>query len=137
MLTKAERTMGIQSRHGDTFEAFGDVDPRTPYVVRQKGKRQILSVAIDICISNAGKLCFYDLERGHMLNGKLHKQQRGGAFIWKHVHVGGHAELLAFTPLTMDDFDAQLRQLCTEELSDALQDLDDVCFWYRRQAGIV
>lgn len=137
MASKAERTMEIQSRHGENFEAFGEVDPRTPHTIRRKGEQQIIGVAVDICISKSGLLCYYDLERGHMLKGKLLRWNRDGGFSWKYVHAGGYTEVLTFMPLTMEDFDTHLRQLCTAVLSAALHDLDDVCVWYRRRAGLV
>lgn len=137
MADKQQRTLNIQSRHGEDFEAFEDVDPRVPHVMRHKGEQRILSIAIDICISNDGKLCYFNGERGHALKGKLHKKHRNGGFEWKYIHTGGNSEILKFDQMTMDDFDAQLRPLCTDELSAKLQDLDDVYIWYRKLAGIV
>lgn len=135
MTDREKRTLDIQQRRGEYFEAFEDVDPRIPHVIRQKGQQNV-SMAIDICISKDGRLCYYDGERGHMLDGKLHKKRRSG-FEWKYIHQGGSSEILRFDRMTMDDFDAHLRQFCTDELSAKLQDLDDVCIWYRRLAGIV
>lgn len=135
MASKEERTLNIQSKYGKDFEAFEDVDPRVPHVMREEGDR-ILSIAIGICISKDGKLCYFDGERGHMLNGKLHKKRRNG-FDWKYVHSEKYFEILRFDRMTMEDFDSQLRQYCTEELSAQLQNLDDVYIWYRRLAGIV
>lgn len=114
------------------------LDLRTPYVMRRKGSERIGLVAIQMCIKD-GKLCFYDYDRGHMLQGKLLKERRDGGIEWKHTHkpLNRDSDVYIFTPMTMDDFDIQLRPYIPEELSRILQDLDDVYVWYRKQAGIV
>ena len=74
MLGKEERTQYIRAKYGSDFSALESCDPRTPYTVREKGSKAILAVAIGLCTSKDGQLCYYDFERGHMLRGKAVKK---------------------------------------------------------------
>ena len=80
MLGKKERTQYIRAKYGSDFSALESCDPRTPYTVREKGSKAILSVAIGLCTSKDGQLCYYDFERGHMLRGKEGNRLPNGYF---------------------------------------------------------
>lgn len=105
------------------------LDPRTPYVMRHKGEEQIMSVAIGMCIKD-NRLCYYDFDRGHMLNGRIVKHLKDG-ILFKH-NIG----TLVFTPMTLEEFDREFRPHLPDEVSQHLLDLDDVYVWYRKQANM-
>lgn len=105
------------------------LDPRTPYIMRHKGEDQIMSVAIGMCFKDRC-LCYNDFDRGHMLKGRIVKHLKNG-IVFKH-HIG----TLVFTPMTLEEFDLEFRPYLPEEVSQSLQDLDDVYVWYRKQVNM-
>ncbi len=125
----------------DSFIKVGEwisvmLDPRVPYVMRKKGSNRIGLVAIQTCIQDE-KLCFYDFDRGRMLQGRVLKNLDSGVvFAFSHKPYSEESEILTFTPMTLKEFDTHFRPSIPKELSDVLTDLDDVYIWYRKQAGI-
>ncbi len=106
------------------------LDPRTPYTFRAKGYK-FCDVVIRACMDEKKRLCFFDYERGHMLDGKTKKQLKSG-IVFKSAALGE----VTLKPLTMDEFDTIVRPSIDEHLSQYLNDLDDVYTWYRKLAGI-
>ena len=47
------------------------------------------------------------------------------------------ADHIYIEPLTLETFDRELRHTLPEEVSELLHSIDDVCVWYRKQAGMV
>ena len=101
--------------------------------MRKKGERKIIAVGIGLCMSESEKLCYDDLERGHMLDGKIIKHLKDGVVFYSEYF---RAELV-FEPLTFDEFNEHFRQYWPKEVSDLLHTLDDVYVWYRKQARLV
>ena len=133
MLDKQQRTQYIKGTFGESFFALESCDPRTPYTMRQKGGKAILAVAIGLCTNKEGLLCYYDYERGHMLRGKIEQNLKSG-IVFK---TNAFDKALVFEPLTLETFDRELRHTLPEEVSELLHSIDDVCVWYRKQAGMV
>ena len=113
MLDKQQRTQYIKGTFGESFFALESCDPRTP--------------------NKEGLLCYYDYERGHMLRGKIEKNLKSG-IVFK---TNAFDKALVFEPLTLETFDRELRHTLPEEVSELLHSIDDVCVWYRKQAGMV
>lgn len=107
------------------------LDPRTPYCLRWE-KSDNLSVVIAACIDAENRLCYYDYERGHMMDGKV-KEELPSGIIFESIFFG----LMTLTPLTLEEFDEHFRPWMDEYLSGLLEDMGDISFWYHREAGIV
>ncbi|MEG1514835.1 MAG: hypothetical protein RSD95_08135 [Clostridia bacterium] len=138
MIDIRQRTLYVKGFFGESFSAIEALDPRVPYAMRIKGKDHISSVVIGMCADDEERLCYYD-GRGHMLDGKIIKTVKDGGIVFRmnsKVFAGRNGDTLIFTPLTMTEFDEQLRPNLDEHLSQYLNDLDDVYVWYRKQAGI-
>ena len=133
MLGKEERTQYIRAKYGSDFSALESCDPRTPYTVREKGSKAILSVAIGLCTSKDGQLCYYDFERGHMLRGKAVKKLKNGIIFQTAIFK----KPLVFEPLTLEEFEREFKPTLPTELAQRLNSLDDVYVWYRKEAGMV
>ncbi len=133
MLDKRQRTQYIKGTFGESFFALESCDPRIPHTMRKKGSKAILAVAIGLCTNKEGLLCYYDYERGHMLRGKIEKNLKSG-IVFK---TDAFDKALVFEPLTLETFNRELRPTLPEEVSELLHSLDDVCMWYRKQAGMV
>ena len=133
MLGKKERTQYIRAKYGSDFSAFESCDPRIPYTVREKGSKTILAVAIGLCTSKDGLLCYYDFERGHMLRGKAVKKLKNGIVFQTAIFK----KPLVFEPLTLEEFEREFKPTLPNELAQRLNSLDDVYVWYRKEAGMV
>lgn len=128
------------------------LDRRKPYVVDIKDRtgelnmrdsgRGIPVIAIKSVITmwdyGDGKekpsLAYYDLgaERGHVLQGRTIKDLPNGiVFYAKDLNWD-----FTLTELTMEQFEARVRPSLPHEVSEMLNDLDDVYVWYRQLAGI-
>ena len=83
-----------------------------------------------------GKTCltYWDIgaERGHLLPGKVKKNLPDGIIF--------HAKELnwdiTLKELTMEQFETRIRSNLQPEVSNMLNDLDDVYVWYRQMVGI-
>lgn len=111
------------------------LDKRTIYTVRLEGESAFMELAIGLCMDE-GQLCYYNFERVHMLDGRKVKDLPNGIVFKLKSNPFGRNNTLVFKPLTMDEFEERIRPQLPEELSVMLQDIDDVYFWYRKQAGI-
>lgn len=78
------------------------------------------------------RLRYYDFEREHIFLGKTKKQLKGGA-VFKTEELGW---TITFSELTYDDFNEEIRPRLPAEVSEMINDLDDVYVWCRQQAGI-
>lgn len=107
------------------------LDPRTPYTMRRKGSKAV-DVVLMATFDEEKRLCYYDLERGHMLDGKTKKELESG-IVFQSEALGE----ITLKPLTLKEFDELIRPWLDDYESRKLQTLDDVYFWYRRQVGIV
>lgn len=107
------------------------LDTRTPYTMRIKGSKAV-DIVVAACFDEENRLCYYDLERGHMLDGKTKKELPSG-IVFESVTMGE----VTLKPLTLKEFDELVRPWLDEYESSKLQTLNDIYFWYRRQAGIV
>lgn len=105
------------------------LNPRTVYAVRFKGN-PLFDLAIMACIKDK-QLCYYDFNRGHMLEGRVIRNLKDG-IIFKSKARGD----ITLTPLTLNEFNEQIRPSLVPRLSDMLIDLDDVYSWYRRLANV-
>lgn len=79
-------------------------------------------------------LAYYDIgcERGHILNGRIVKDLRNGVvFRAKRQNMD-----IKLTELTMEQFNARIRPSLQPEISEMLNDLDDVYVWYRQLVGM-
>lgn len=133
MMSMKDREQYIKGYIGKPYLPLESCDPRMPYTMRIKGERHSLCIVIKLCMNKNGQLCFYDYERGHMLDGKVLKRLPNGL-----VFDGGpFGKPLIFKPLTLEEFDAYYRQDWPKEVSDLLHTLDDVYVWYRKQARLV
>ena len=109
------------------------LDPRTPYICRiVDDYGEGIDSAINAQINEDGLLCYQNLIRGHMLNGKVKKELPNG-IVFETENLG----TFTLTPITMEQFDRYERPSLDDYESGKLQTLDDVYFWYRRQVGIV
>lgn len=107
------------------------LDPRVPYALRWEDADYI-TVVLMACIDKENRLCYYDFERGHMIDGKV-RQELPSGIIFESSSFG----LMTLTPLTLEEFDKHIRPWLDEYESGKLLDMGDIAFWYRRQAGIV
>lgn len=115
------------------------LDFRKVYRVDIHPKRRTLSDFTEIAVKAElvknglrTQLGYYNLERGHLIDGRVLKNKKDGI-----VFYAARLDwILTMHELTMDDFDKLVRPNIPDELSVALQDIDDVFFWYRREAGI-
>ena len=79
-------------------------------------------------------LFYYDIgaERGHVLPGKVIKNLKDGiVFRAKELNWD-----ITLRELTMEQFDTRIRPRLRPEVSEMLNDLDDVYVWYRQMVGI-
>lgn len=105
------------------------LNQRTVYAYRAKG-RALFDLAIMTCVKD-GRLCYYDFNRGHMLDGRVVKHLKDG-IVFKSKALG----VLTFTPLTLKEFNEQIRPTLDPHLSSLLNDIDDVYVWYRKLADM-
>lgn len=79
-------------------------------------------------------LFYYDIgcERGHILPGKVVKDLRNGIIF----HARELNWDIKLTELTIEQFDERVRPRLQPEVSEMLNDLDDVYIWYRQMVGI-
>lgn len=76
--------------------------------------------------------CDIGCERGHIMNGKIVKDLRNGiVFRAKQQNMD-----IKLTELTMEQFNARVRPSLQPEVSEMLNDLDDVYVWYRQMVGM-
>ncbi len=71
-------------------------------------------------------------ERGHLLEGTVKKDLKNG-IVFDAKNAG---YILTMTELTMEQFEKRIRPHLDENVSDMLNDLDDVYVWCRQQVGI-
>ena len=110
-------------------------DRRTVYTMRLMGESAFMEFAIGLCMDE-GQLCYFNFERVHILTGRIVEELPNGIVFELASHPFGSNNVLVFEPLTMEEFDKRIRPNLPRELSVALRDIDDVNFWYRKQAGI-
>lgn len=99
------------------------------------GLSEMTEYAIKAEITTEGgntQLTYWNFERGHLLDGKVKKELRNG-IVFK---ATGLNWTLTLTELTMEEFEAEIRPRLRPEVSEMLNDLDDVYVWCRQQAGI-
>lgn len=116
------------------------LDRRKTYKVvihdnRRKGRRDTTEYAIKAEIVNDEghpQLGYWNFERGHLIDGKVTKDLRNG-IVFKATELNWTFTL---TELTMEEFEAEIRPRLQPEVSEMLNDLDDVYVWCRQQAGI-
>ena len=111
------------------------LDKRMVYSMRLKGESSFRELAIGLQMDE-GQLCYFNFERVHMLDGRKVKDLPNGIVFKLASNPFGRNNTIVFKPLTLDEFDKQIRPTLDEELSLTLQGIDDVYFWYRKQAGI-
>ena len=78
------------------------------------------------------QLSYWNFERGHLIDGKVKKDMRNGV-VFRATELNW---MLTLTELTMEEFEAEIRPRLQPEVSEMLNDLDDVYVWCRQQAGI-
>lgn len=75
---------------------------------------------------------YFNFEREHTIFGRVKKQLKDGLII----QSSEIKKRFTFTELTMEEFEAEIRPRLRPEVSEMLNDLDDVYSWCRHQAGI-
>ena len=128
------------------------LDRRKPYVIDIEDRTKALNMrdngvdvpaiaikcSVEIWDNGDGKeklsLFYYDIgcERGHILQGKVLKDLKNGIVF----HAKELNWVFTLTELTMEQFEARIRPTLPQEVSEMLNDLDDVYVWYRQQVGI-
>ena len=124
------------------------LDKRKPYVISVEDRTKALNMrddnesglpamAIKAMLDKAnGKtyLLYWDIgaERGHMLPGKGKKDLPDGiVFRAKELNWD-----ITLKELTMEQFETRIRSHLLPEVSNMLNDLDDVYTWYRQMVDI-
>jgi len=114
-----------------------DIEDRTRKLNLRDNEETVPTIAIKAFIDNDDgeiSLFYFDLgaERGHLLPGKVKKNLADGiVFRAKELNWD-----ITLTELTMEQFEARIRPSLRTEVSEMLNDLDDVYVWYRQQASI-
>ena len=112
------------------------IDYRKTYAVKIEDEQgEGKEYAIRTELSKDGKkdvIRYYNFEREHTIFGRVKKQlQNGLIFQSSEMKVR-----FIFTELTMEEFEEEIRPRLRPEVSEMLNDLDDVYTWCRHQARI-
>ena len=116
------------------------LDRRKTYKVtihdnRRKGLSDLTEYAIKAeIVADEGRLQlgYWNFERGHLLDGKVKRNLKNG-IVFQATELNW---TLTLTELTMEEFETEIRPRLRPEVSEMLNDLDDVYVWCRQQAGI-
>jgi hypothetical protein len=112
------------------------IDYRKTYTVKIEDEQgEGKEYAIRTELSKDGKkdvVRYFNFEREHTIFGRVKKQLLNGLII----QSSEMKSRFTFTELTMEEFEAEIRPRLTPEVSEMLNDLDDVYTWCRHQAGI-
>ena len=113
------------------------LDRRKTYVVIIEENEEMTGLAIQAEVRLKNKvdkydcLCWYNFERGHMIFGRVKKETPTG-IIFKSNNMGK----IELREMTMEWFNERIRPSLYPEVSEIINDLDDVFTWYRQLAGM-
>ncbi len=112
------------------------IDYRKTYKVKIEDEQgEGKEYAIRTELSKEGKddvVKYFNFERWHTIRGKIKKQHRNGLII----RSNEMKSTFTFSELTMIEFEDEIRPRLQPEVSEMLNDLDDVYTWCRHLAGI-
>ena len=109
------------------------LDQRTVYTVKRQDWKPDgfnFDLAIQTCLQR-GRLCYFNFDRGHMLDGKVVKELDNGI-----VFDSSTLGIITLSPLTLREFNAYIRPSLDPYVRQYIHDIDDVNVWYRKLAGM-